>query len=211
MIAGHAVRVAILAYEGVDELDLVSVYTPLSKAAESPAPRFPVLPLLVGTTSRVRGSNGLTFEVACGVAELDAADAVVIPGGAGVHRLHEDAALGAALARVVARQTPLYTICSGVFVLARLGLIEGRHVAVHARKREELTRLGVGEVASGFVRDGHLRSIGGAADESYVKGLEMSYHILEDFCPEAIEYVASRLETRPRLCAASQEQGRVAV
>jgi transcriptional regulator GlxA family with amidase domain len=192
--------IGILAYEGVDELDLVSVLVPLTKVAASQSPCFPIRPVLIGSGSKVRGSNGLTFEVTAGIAELARCDAAVIPGGAGVHVLHEDARLSKQLIALVERQAAVYTICSGVFVLARLGLLGGLRFAVHAQKRDALAGLVSAEqIGSGFIRDGFLRSIGGSSAQSYVKGLEMAYQILNEFCPQAIDYVAARLETRPSL------------
>jgi transcriptional regulator GlxA family with amidase domain len=187
--------ISILAYEGVDELDLVSVFAPLAKVAEN---NSSIRPVLTGLASQVRGANGLMFSVTAGIAELERCDAAVIPGGAGVHALHEDPDLSKHLIALVDRQAPIYTICSGVFVLARLGLLKGLRVAVHAQKREALAGLiAVEQIGSGFIQDGFLRSIGGSSGESYVKGLEMAYRILNDFCPEMIDYAAARLETWP--------------
>src|SRR6185369_16590725 len=195
--ADHLSLISILAYEGVDELDLVSVFAPLAKAA-SQSSRFPILPALTGSSSRVCGANGLTFEVDANIAQLAHSDAVVIPGGPGVHVLHEDPELSKQLVVLVQRQVPVYTICSGIFVLARLGLLDGLQVAVHAQKREALGNfINAEQIGSGFIQNGFLRSIGGSPRASYVKGLEMAYRILNDFCPEAIDYVAARLETWP--------------
>jgi AraC family transcriptional activator FtrA len=193
----RATQINILAYDGVDELDLVSVYAPLAKAANSQSPKFPIVPMLAGPNREVRGSNGLRFEVPADIHDLARADAVVIPGGAGVHELHHNLELGTQLREIVARETPVYAICSGVFLLARLELIDGRKVAVHAQKQDALLQLGVKRVGRGFVQDGFLRSIGGGSDTCYVKGLEIGYRILQDFCPEAIKFVAARLETGP--------------
>jgi transcriptional regulator GlxA family with amidase domain len=193
----RAAHVSILAYDGVDELDLVSVYAPLAKAAANQSPKFPIVPSLAGLSRRVQGSNGLTFETTADIRDLGSADAVVIPGGPGVHELHQNLELSTQLRAAVAAQTPVYAICSGLFLLARLGLIDSKQVAVHVQKQAALSQLGVKHVASGYVEDGCLRSIGGAAGQCYVKGLEMGYRILQEFCPEAIKVVAARLETWP--------------
>jgi myo-inositol-1-phosphate synthase len=191
--AAATARIVVFAYDGVDDLDLVSVFTPLAKAAE----RFDLAPVLVGLTSRVSGANGGIFECRTDLALIETADAVVIPGGPGVHVLHHSAGLAASLGAYVAREKPLYTICTGAFVLARLRLIDGRRVAMHAQKRNELLQLGMKEIGSGYIEDGYLHSIGGATGETYVKGLETAYRILAAFCPDAIPYVASRIESWP--------------
>jgi transcriptional regulator GlxA family with amidase domain len=204
-MSGHngtdrAAVIAILAYEGVDELDLVSVLIPLTKVAGSQSPVFPIRPVLTGLQSKVRGANGLTFEVTGNISELARCDAAVIPGGPGVHVLHEDPQWRKELIALVERQVPVYAICSGVFVLARLGLLDGLRVAVHAQKRNALADLvSEKQIGSGFISDGFLRSIGGSSGQSYVKGLEIAYRILKEFCPEAIDYLAARLETWPAL------------
>jgi transcriptional regulator GlxA family with amidase domain len=190
--------VTILAYDGVDELDLVGVYAPLAKASQSRSPRFPIMPVVAGVKERVCGANGMEFMVTAGIEVRDTARAAVIPGGPGVHTLHENAAVSSWLAGLVARNVPLYTVCSGIFLLAQLDLIRERRVAVHAKKREALASLGVTNIGAGYVEDGNLHSIGGSSSASYVKAVEVSFRILHRFCPEAIPYVAERMETWPQ-------------
>jgi AraC family transcriptional activator FtrA len=200
-------RVAILAYDGVDELDLAGVYVPLAKAAQARSPRFCIRPVLAGVTRRVRGSSGLMLAGIRPLGALERAHAVVIPGGPGVRAIAGHAHVAAMLRRLADRDVPLYAVCSGVFLLAALGLTRGRAVAVHNGKRAELLALGVGRIGVGYVHDGSIRSIGGVPDSPYVKSVELSFQILRELCPEAIAYVAGRLETWPQTTATPYARG----
>jgi AraC family transcriptional activator FtrA len=192
-------RVAVLAYNGVDELDLVGVYAPLAKAASCRSPVFPIDAALASPTPRVTTSGGMIMDICGGLTALERADAVVVPGGPGVHALHANTEVAAALRRGAAREVVFYTVCSGIFLLARLGLANGRRVAVHTAKREQLMALDVGRVDCGYIEDGPVRSIGGATGGCAVKSVELASRILADACPGAVDYVAARMETWPSM------------
>jgi len=71
---------------------------------------------------------------------LDTYDYVVVAGGALEVTRHPPAGLLDILCQVHARGTPIIALCSGSFVLARAGLLNGRRCAVHFAKQEEFIR-----------------------------------------------------------------------
>jgi AraC family transcriptional activator FtrA len=76
--------------------------------------------------------GGFTIEAPHGLRTLAAADTIVIPGTADVHGDPTDAVL-ATLRRAHARGARLVSICSGAFVLAATGLLDGLSAATHWR------------------------------------------------------------------------------
>ncbi|KXK64000.1 AraC family transcriptional regulator [Micromonospora rosaria] len=84
-------------------------------------------------------SAGYVMSVSQGLSALDAADTVIIPGWSPVSApLSAD--VRAALLHAHARGARLVTICSGVFALARTGLLDGRSATTHWARADQLRR-----------------------------------------------------------------------
>ncbi|MEC3955151.1 helix-turn-helix domain-containing protein [Nocardia sp. CDC153] len=84
-------------------------------------------------------TSGYTVDVAQGLSALASADTVIIPGWLPVEtplspRVHR------ALVRAHARGARIVTICSGVFALARTGLLDGRSATTHWARADQLRR-----------------------------------------------------------------------
>lgn len=75
-------------------------------------------------------SNGATLLVAGGLAEIPACDRLFVLSGVNV-RAHITGPLLAALRRERARGTPLGALCSGAYVLAEAGFLDGQSAAIH--------------------------------------------------------------------------------
>ncbi|WP_225101149.1 GlxA family transcriptional regulator [Streptomyces sp. CoH27] len=84
-------------------------------------------------------TGGYAMTVSQGLSALDAADTVIIPGWLPVEEPLSDP-VRRALLRAHARGARLVTICSGVFALARTGLLDGRSATTHWARAEQLRR-----------------------------------------------------------------------
>lgn len=143
----------------------------------------------------VRGQYGIKMQVDAGLERLAEAGTVVIPGWQGIDaRVPEE--ILAALRAAHARGARLISICSGAFVLAATGLLDGRRATTHWRYAAELARrfpkLRVdAEVL--YVDEGQLLSSAGSA-----AGLDLCLHLVRrDFGPGIANQVARRLVIAP--------------
>lgn len=143
----------------------------------------------------LRAHGGLSVTAPQGLKRLDAADLIVIPGWRG-----SDAAvprrLVAALRRAHARGARLASICSGAFVLAATGLLDGARAATHWRYADALQaaypRVCV-DAQVLYVECGRLLTSAGSA-----AGIDLMLQVVRaDYGAEAANSVARRLVTPP--------------
>ncbi|MFD3479032.1 GlxA family transcriptional regulator [Streptomyces sp. NPDC058695] len=91
------------------------------------------------TPGPVPTTGGYAMSVSQGLSALETADTVIIPGWLPVDEPLTDV-VRRALIRAHARGARLVTICSGVFALARTGLLDGRSATTHWARAEQLRR-----------------------------------------------------------------------
>jgi AraC family transcriptional regulator, transcriptional activator FtrA len=183
-------NVAVLAYDGVNPFELgiaVEVFGlsnmgagwyRLAVCAERPG-----VPLATGGPVKIVAETGFAF--------LRRAGTIIVPGWQDIDAAPSGALLDA-LRRAHARGVRIASICSGVFVLAAAGLLDGRRVAVHWANAEALAQqypaLRVDPDVL-YVDDGDIMSSAGRA-----AGLDLCVHIVrKDFGPEVANAVARRL------------------
>jgi len=139
----------------------------------------------------LRAAGGLTVRVPHTLRVLESADTIVIPGWCAIEE-PPPAPLLRALRRAYARGARLCSICSGVFVLAAAGLLDGRRATTHWRYVERLAarypRIRV-EPNALYVDAGRLLTSAGSA-----AGLDMLLHLIRcDHGPRVANQVARRL------------------
>ncbi|NIK62355.1 helix-turn-helix domain-containing protein [Kribbella shirazensis] len=101
-----------------------------------PPYRFSVCTERPGNVSTTEGFDML---VTSGLRALDRADTIVVPGWLPINR-EPTPAVVRALTRAHRRGARLVSICSGAYLLAATGLLDGRRAATHWRYAEELQR-----------------------------------------------------------------------
>jgi AraC family transcriptional activator FtrA len=87
----------------------------------------------------VRTTEGFDMVVTSGLRALDRADTIVVPGWLPINREPTDTIIRT-LKRAHRRGARLVSICSGAYVLAATGLLDGRRAATHWRYADELQR-----------------------------------------------------------------------
>lgn len=139
----------------------------------------------------VRALGGIRVSVPNTLRLLDRADTIVIPGWRDAHE-QPPAALTGRLRRAYERGARLCSICSGVFVLAAAGILDGKRAATHWRYAELLAKkypaIAV-ESNALYVDEGRIMTSAGSA-----AGLDMLIHVVrKDFGVKVANEVARRL------------------
>lgn len=143
----------------------------------------------------VRAAGGLSVEVPYTLRILDTAGTILIPGWRSA-----DAPVPRALIRKLRRAhaegARIASVCSGAFVLAAAGLLDGRRAATHWRYAAELARrfpaIDVDPEVL-YVDEGNLITSAGSA-----AGIDMGLHLIRrDFGAGMANQVARRLVVPP--------------
>jgi AraC family transcriptional activator FtrA len=143
----------------------------------------------------LRATGGLTVQADGGVRLLAEADTIVIPGWKDPDTAPRPELLDA-LRAAHARGARILTLCSGVFVLAATGLLNGRGASAHWRHADALARKHPAirvDPAVLYVDEGQLLTSAGSA-----AGLDLCLHLVRrDFGAEAANQVARQLVIPP--------------
>ena len=139
----------------------------------------------------LRAMGGLTVQVPHGLDALAQADTIVIPGWRDPAEA-PPAALADALRAAHARGARICSICSGAFVLAGAGLLDGRRATTHWRYLDAM-RVRFPDIeldpSALYVEDGGIVTSAGSA-----AGLDMLLHLVRsDFGAAVANRVAQRL------------------
>ncbi|HEX5613834.1 MAG TPA: helix-turn-helix domain-containing protein [Acidimicrobiia bacterium] len=138
--------------------------------------------------------GAFTLDTPYGLAELAAADTVIVP-AADPHRPAPPATL-AALRRAYERGARMVSFCSGAFALAEAGILDGRPVTTHWMHAAELARrypsLDVHPDVL-YVDDGQVLTSAGTA-----AGIDLALHLVRrDHGAEIANKVARRMVVPP--------------
>ena len=143
----------------------------------------------------LRATGGIRVEVDGGLGLLERADSIVAPGWRGAEEAPPEPLL-AALRAAHGRGARLVSICSGVFLLAAAGLLDGRRATTHWRYVEALARRYPRvRVAPDvlYVDEGDILTSAGSA-----AGLDLCLHIVRrDHGASVANAVARRLVIAP--------------
>lgn len=143
----------------------------------------------------VRSQYGMRMTATNGLQRLEAAGTIVIPGWQGID-IPVPRAILDALAAAHARGARLLSICSGAFVLAEAGLLDGRRATTHWRYAEALQRryprIRV-DANVLYVDEGNILTSAGSA-----AGLDLCLHLVRrDYGSAVANQVARRLVIPP--------------
>jgi transcriptional regulator GlxA family with amidase domain len=174
------VRVDVVLFDGVDDLDVVGPYSVLSMAGRAG------LDVVVRLTSagdvpQVTTQSGLPLPV--GGWAPDNADVLVVPGGgyaaaetAGVRAELAVGQLPDALATAARPGLVFASVCTGALLLAAAGLVTGRPCTTHHRAVADLVAAGGRHLDARVVDDGDLVTAGGVTS-----GLDLALWLVERF------------------------------
>lgn len=144
---------------------------------------------------RLRAAGGITVAAPHSLKILERADTIIVPGWRDANEA-PPADLVKKIRAAHDRGARLCSICSGVFVLAAAGILEGRTVTTHWRYAERLQQrypaVRVNPNAL-YVDEGSIVTSAGSA-----AGLDMLVHLVRrDYGPKVANMVAQRLVIPP--------------
>jgi len=170
-------RIVIVLYPGTELLDVTG---PASVFANANPPGKSALYEVVVVAARAGAmatSSGVSLVATHALNFRGAIDTLLIPGGEGTRDAVGDEALVAGIARLAARARRVASVCSGAFLLAQAGLLDGRRATTHwkylASLRRGFPRVRVDDDAI-FVQDGRYWTSAGVT-----AGLDLALALVE--------------------------------
>ncbi|MEU4396382.1 DJ-1/PfpI family protein [Kribbella sp. NPDC023855] len=185
-------RIEILVFDGVDEMDVMGPFEVWSHAS-----RWPEFELaLVGLDGpvEVTGMHGLQFRAPEG---LGTPDGLFVPGGGWMNRAERGAwaearrgVLPARIAEVAQHTQWVGSVCTGSMLLAEAGLVKGRPATTNRGAWHELETFGAEVKHNRVVDDGDLVTAGGIT-----AGIDLALHIVErELSVEVADGIAAAME-----------------
>ncbi|MCE9623584.1 MAG: helix-turn-helix domain-containing protein [Actinomycetia bacterium] len=187
-------NIVIVAFPGMQSLDVVGpfeVFAGASKAVDEHKSRSSAgytVSLVSPSARLVASESGLAL--ATSPLPRGAIDTLLLPGGTGVFDAQHDDALIAWIAATAPRCRRIATVCTGTFLAAQAGLLDGRTVTTHwaraARLQSEFPHLRV-DPDPIYLRDGNLWTSAGVT-----AGIDLALALVEDDHGTAVAQTVAR-------------------
>ncbi|WP_246842926.1 GlxA family transcriptional regulator [Allokutzneria sp. NRRL B-24872] len=183
----------VIAYEGAELLDIACPTDVLDAANRHGARPGYEIELATLGGAPVRCSSGLTLDVRQRLEHVTGSlDTVIVIGGWGHERAAADHRMIAQLRRLAACSRRVASVCTGAFLLAAAGLLDGRRATTHWAFAERLAEAYPAvQVDAGpiFVREGDVYTAAGVTS-----GLDLALSfVTDDHGPELARAVARSL------------------
>ncbi|MGH9233802.1 MAG: GlxA family transcriptional regulator [Acidimicrobiales bacterium] len=177
--AGHARHVAIVVYEAVQSLDLTGPLEVFAAANDQGADPAYVTTVVSPAGGVLRTSSGLAVVADSSTADhRGPIDTLVVAGGTGTGPAVADGDLVAWVRAAAARSRRVTSVCSGAFILAAAGLLDGRRATTHWSVCDLLARVHPGvevEPDRIYVHDGPVWTSAGVT-----AGMDLALALVED-------------------------------
>jgi transcriptional regulator GlxA family with amidase domain len=177
-------RVALFAYPGIQGLDLSGPLEMFARASrllrdEKRAQRGYAVTVVATERGPIAASSGFRFLPDTTFRELRGnVDTLVVVGGTGVNAVVADQSVVRWLRRIGGRVRRLCSVCTGAFLLAEAGLLDGRTATTHWSRAAELAqrfpRIRVEEDRI-WVRDGSVYTSAGVT-----AGMDLALALIEE-------------------------------
>ncbi|MHC2089219.1 GlxA family transcriptional regulator [Methylobacterium sp. CM6244] len=180
-LAGAIITVAILAYPGVQLLDVAGPLQVFATANDLFVDAGRPSPYRVGVVAERAGSvatsSGLVLTAEGLVPDSASIDTLIVAGGRGVQAQIDNAELRGWLSERAARSRRVASVCTGAFLLGAAGLLDGRRVVTHWTRCDALRALYPAarvEADPIFIRDGALWTSAGVT-----AGIDLALALVE--------------------------------
>jgi transcriptional regulator GlxA family with amidase domain len=174
--------ILVLAFPGAQLLDVtgpLQVFASANELAENRGMAKPYAPCVVAAEAGpVVTSSGVALAANSLRAAGKCADTLIVAGGKGVHPASRDPRLIRWIRQQAARSKRVASVCTGAFLLAEAGLLDGRTVVTHWTRCDELAkrypRLKV-EADPIFIREGAVWTSAGVT-----AGIDLALALVEE-------------------------------
>ena len=189
-------RVVFVVYPGVTALDLVGpheVFTAAAQVARRTGGEPDAYRVDVATSEPgpLRTTRGLVVVADRSLASIRGRiDTLVVVGGEGAGRAASDPALVGWVARAARRSRRVASVCTGAFVLAAAGVLDGRRATTHWGSCDDLARRFPGievDPEPIFVRDGNVWTSAGVT-----AGMDLALALVDDDLGRDIALMTAR-------------------
>jgi len=175
-------RVVIVAYPGVQSLDVTGPFEVFAGARRA-ARAFGIdagydVRLVAADPGPVATESGLAITAEALPSRRSGVDTLLLPGGSGVAVARRSPALVDWIRRTAPGARRVATVCSGSFLAAEAGLLDGRRVTTHWARADELAADFPSVTVDAdpiYVRDGNIWSSAGVT-----AGIDLALALVED-------------------------------
>ena len=180
----RTMHIAILTFDGFNELDSLIAFGLLNRV-KRPGWRVSI----ACPTPRVTSMNGLVLDAQASLRDAAGADAVLVGSGMRTREVVADAALMDQLDVDPARQL-LGAQCSGMLVLAKLGLLDSVPACTDLTTKPWVQEAGVAVLEQPFFAKDNIATAGGCLASSYLAAWTIARLAGIAAASEAVHYVA---------------------
>jgi transcriptional regulator GlxA family with amidase domain len=194
-------HVAVLLFDGFDELDAIGPFEVFENAAEAGAD-LEVTLCAIDDANEVMASHGLRVgaDATLEAVASDDLDFLLVPGGGwtdanspGVRREYDRGAVPDAIAAQHADGVAVASVCTGAMLLSKAGVLDGRPAATHAAAEADLRETTADVRNARVVDDGDVVTCGGVTS-----GLDLAVHLVDrEFGSEIAERVTREMAYEP--------------
>jgi transcriptional regulator GlxA family with amidase domain len=182
--AGPAMHIAILTFQGFNELDSIVALGILNRVRK---PGWRVS--LCCPEPSVTSMNGVTVQAQSNLADARGADAVIVGSGIKTREIVNDAALMSTLRLDPSRQL-IGSQCSGTLVLAKLGMLAEIPACTDLLTKPWVVEAGVKVLNQPFFAAGNVATAGGCLSSQYLAAWILARTEGEEAARSALHYVA---------------------
>ena len=177
-------HIAILTFEGFNELDSIVALAILKRVRDS---RWRVS--LACPTPTVTSMNGVVVHAQATLAEASSADVVIVGSGINTRNIVKDASLLSQIKLDPSRQL-IAAQCSGTLILAKLGILAGVPACTDLTTKPWVQEAGVDVLNQPFFAKGNVATAGGCLASQYLATWVIARTAGCEAARAAIHYVA---------------------
>ena len=176
-------NVGIFVFDDVEVLDFAGPFQVFTTAQRVARPDTPFATFTVGQSAEVLARGGLTIEPSYIVGREPHIDVLIVPGGVVTDELAKPAVIDWIAARS-ARAQLTASVCTGAFLLAKAGVLDGKKATTHWEDIDDFRKSFPGipiDAEARFVDEGRIVTSAGIS-----AGIDMSLHLVERLAGEPL-------------------------